>query len=203
MHVLILSPAFGYWFIQIFWNLHFSGKFFSRWGSLAKKERKKETGSGDFENKEGEIYTYPIIKVLWSYIKGFKLQNNEEQKTETTQQQKKPKERVWCISTLQVFNVVSCLLFKSYYILLIGLKCGPSCLTSINTSKGTSRAPVPLQHPLEPKRDENAQNFWELCSRLSRCLAVYGPTIENVDSKFKMLASLLNWYLDDLWRRLR
>lgn len=37
-----------------------------------------------------------------------------------------------------------------------GLKCGPSCLTPINTSKGTSRAPVPLQHPLEPRRDENA-----------------------------------------------
>jgi len=68
--------------------------------SLAKKERKKETGSGDFENKEGEIYTYPVNKVLWSYIKEFKLQNKKEQKTETIQQQKKPKERVWCISTL-------------------------------------------------------------------------------------------------------
>lgn len=31
---------------------------------MAKKERKKETGSGDFENKEGEIYTYPVNKVL-------------------------------------------------------------------------------------------------------------------------------------------
>lgn len=200
MHVSILSPGFGYWFIQIFWNLHFSGKFFSRWVSLAKKERKKETGSGDFENKEGEIYTYPIIKLLWSYIKGLKLQNKEEQKTETTQQpKKKPKERVWCISTLQVFNVVSCLLFKTIIFCSFGLKCGPSCLTSINTSKGTSRAPVALQHPLEPKRDENAQNFWDLCSRLFRCLA-YGPTIKNVDSKFKILALLLNWHPDELWR---
>jgi len=51
-----------------------------------------------------------------------------------------------------------------------GLKCGPSCLTPTNTSEGTSRAPVPLQHPPEPKRDENARNFWELCSHLFRCL---------------------------------